>query len=300
MMKKKKLMRFFIVLLSLVLITELVLRFAVDLGAKPLYVVDENCEYRLQPNQDISRFHNDFKTNANGMRSPEISDKDKKRILLFGDSVINGGSKVDQSELVSSILIEKLSAHYNAQVNVCNISAGSWGPENAYQFYANHVDFNYDMVILLFSSHDYHDNMHFRDVVGEEPAWPDHQPLTAIGDVISNFLIPKLSSKSQYDYLEGFDDSPINPGWSLFINESKKTGIPLLVYLHPEVSELKSNAWNQNGTELQNLLDTNNVNWINGITFEKESDYLDNVHLDGNGHRTLADVLFNEITMLNW
>ena len=294
---RKKLLKLSLVLLSLLILSELILRFAVDIGDRPLYDEDQWCEYKLQKNQDITRFHNVYKTNKYGMRSHEVSKKDKKRVLLIGDSVLNGGSKVDQSDLMSNLLEEKLCDHFESQFGVYNISAGSWGPENGYNYMEKYVDFEFDMIVLIYSSHDYHDNMHHRKVVGEQPAWPKKQSLTALGDLFSNFLIPKLKDMfgSRYDYLEGFDDSPVNPGWDKFIAYSKENNMPLLVYQHLDIQEIRQDAFFETGESLKVKLDTSNVMNLSGFGIEEEKDYLDNIHLNANGHRKIAKHLFDKI-----
>lgn len=297
-MKRKKLFKIFLWLLSLSVLAELVLRVGVDVGEKPLYEENEYCEYHLQPNQDISRFHNLFRTNSYGMRSPELSATAKKRILLFGDSVLNGGSKIDQNDLLNTLLEQELEKEWGINIDVCNISAGSWGPENAFQFLTHKMDVEFDAIILVFSSHDYHDNMHFREVVGKEPAWPNQQPLTAIGDVVLNFLWPKLFSRNEYAYLDGFDDSQVNPGWKQFRELANQHQIPLLVYLHPEAEELKKNEWNENGKNLIQMLEADSVNFISGISIEKPTSYIDHIHMNSEGHKIMADTIKSSI--LHW
>lgn len=286
-------LRIFLVFACSLILTEIILRYVIDLGEKALYIEDSNCEYRMAPNQDFSRFHNHFSTNSYGMRSPEISENDKVRILLFGDSVLNGGSDVDQNDLINYILSDRLSQEYGYNVDACNISAGSWGVENAYQYLLTQVDFEFDMIILIFSSHDYHDNMHFRKVVGIEPAWPDKQPLTAIGDLFENGVMPRVRSwfNSNYDYLQGFDDSKVNPGWQHFINYSDSVGIPMIVYHHPEISELDNKHFNENGQNINEIFDSTDVYYINGIECSNSSSYVDNIHQNGTGHKRIGECL---------
>ncbi len=296
---KKKLLKLSLLLLSIVIVSEIILRFGVDIGDRPLYDEDEWCEYKLQKNQNITRFHNTYQTNEYGMRSHAVSQKDKRRILLFGDSVLNGGSKVDQEDLMSSVLEKKINNLYESQIGVYNISAGSWGPENAYNFLEHYVDFKLDMIVLVFSSHDYHDNMHHRKVVGEQPAWPNKQSLTAIGDLWSNFLIPKIKDVfgSRYDYLEGFDDSAVNPGWDKFINYAKTNDVPLVVYHHLDIQELQTGELFESGIQLKEKIISNEVTYLSGFDVEEESYYLDNIHLNSEGHQKISSCLEKQILM---
>jgi hypothetical protein len=49
-------------------------------------------------------------------------------ILVLGDSVVNGLSLIDQSEIATSLLSVRLAARGDRAIVVGNISAGSWGP----------------------------------------------------------------------------------------------------------------------------------------------------------------------------
>lgn len=282
----------------LLILTELIFRFGFDLGSKALYVEDEYCEYKLAPNQNFTRFHATYITNNYGMRSGSVSKKDKKRVLLIGDSVLNGGSRIDQDDLLSTKLQVFLNNISKDQIGVYNISAGSWGPENAYQFVKNYVDFKFDMAILIFSSHDYNDNMHHRKVVGEQVPWPDKKPISAITDAFGNYFIPKLNSvlgTTADHYLNGFDDSEINPGWLAFNNLFKKSKIKYLTYIHPDKKELQNNSYNEKGKKLVHYLDSLDIPIINGLNYEKAANYSDNIHVTKESHLILADVMFNAI-----
>ncbi|HRE73149.1 MAG TPA: hypothetical protein PK637_04560 [Flavobacteriales bacterium] len=283
---------------ALVLIAlELVARFYFGLGRLPVYVEHERYEYMFAPNQDVWRFGNHVLTNEFGMRSASPLASDSIRILKFGDSVINGGAHIDQDSLSSTLLEKQLSDDFGKPVRVLNISAQSWGPDNAFAFLQEHGDFNTDLIILVFSSHDLHDNMHHQKVVGEKRAWPSKQPLCALTDAWSRYAWPWMQRKmgmetDEYDYFLGFDDSKVNPGWEQFIRYSKEKNIPLIVYLHPEQSELKSKTYNKYGIEILNLLQKDTVSVIKGIeTIRDRSCYRDNVHLNEKGHRKLAEAL---------
>lgn len=300
-MMKKKWFRYFLILLTLFIITEIGLRVFLDNAQRVLYQKDAVCEYRLVPNQNISRFHNQYQTNSYGMRSREIKSSQKKRILFFGDSVLNGGSKIDQADLLTKIIEDKLSSFYNMEIAACNISANSWGPENAFRYLQTYVDFEFDLIVLMFNSHDYHDNMHFREVVGSQPAWPDSQPFLAITDFVSGYLAPKIESLfgSDYDYLDGFDDSQINPGWKLFIDYARTQDKELLFYHHPDANELKSGTFSKDGQLLETIMEQDSVAVIDGLMHENQEDYIDNIHINMSGHAKIADVIFAEIKTMN-
>lgn len=288
---------FLISLLVLVVGGQLFAKYYLGLGDLPIYVKNKYYEYIYAPNQEVYRFHNRISTNAQSMRSKPLSDRDRIRILKFGDSVINGGVHVDQDRLASSILEHNLSAKFHEQIRVLNISAQSWGPDNAFAYLKQNGNFGSKFFVLVFSSHDLHDNMHFRNVVGEHKAWPDSKPWCALTDGINRYLIPKIKSwfgypEETYDYLMDFDDSKINPGWREFFEYTKTNGIELLVYVHATRNELKNGAYDKYGQELMRLLNQNQIRFIEGIKhLTSEQYYRDMIHLNEKGQGRLAAIL---------
>lgn len=171
---------------------ELVLRFAVGLGDPPLYMLDDRTEYRLAPSQSCVRFGNRFRVNAFSMRSPEppaAKGPSDLRVLVLGDSIVNGGAKVDQADLATERLHDALIAGLNRPVWVGNASAGSWGPVNALGYLDAFGLFNADVVILVLNSAD------AADVPGLEaigPQWPMRRPILALDDAFSNYGVRLL------------------------------------------------------------------------------------------------------------
>lgn len=282
------------------ILLELILRFGVGLGDIPVYVEDEDYEYIMAPNQSVKRFGNRIETNAYSMRSAMPAKEDRFRILKFGDSIINGGNHTTQDSLASEHLKRDLNAIDEPAVNVLNVSAGSWGPDNAFAYLTKHGHFDADVMVLVFSSHDLHDNMHFRKVVGEHPAWPDSKPLLAMTDLFVRYVIPKIKSwfgqRAEYEYLVGFDDSKINSGLYDFPEYCKENDIPLLFYLHPTREELKNDSYNENGQQLIKIMEENDVTVIQGFNTNLTDDcYRDQIHLNDKGQRVLAETLYNHL-----
>ncbi|MBL4705517.1 MAG: hypothetical protein JKY54_13420, partial [Flavobacteriales bacterium] len=177
------------------------------------------------------------------------------------------------------------------EFQVLNISAGSWGPDNAFAYIGEHGDFDCELMVLVFSSHDFHDNMHHRKVVGEQTSWPKNQPLSATTDLLESYIIPKVNQffgQNEYAYLDGFDDSNINSGWSKFFTYANEREIPFILHLHPELDEVKLGSFNAEGQELLAYLSGRNIAFINGIELGmKEENYRDNIHLNASGQNQL-------------
>ncbi len=86
----------------------------------PLYYNNPYTGYNLVANQNVRRFGNKFSTNEFSMRSSSLSDGEY-RILLIGDSVLNGGVQTDQEKLASTMLDKKYSDEFN-DVRVLNLN----------------------------------------------------------------------------------------------------------------------------------------------------------------------------------
>ena len=109
--KKGKLFWSFVVIILLLVGGEVFARYVFRLGTPYLYQTDPEIEYMLKPNQDVYRFGNHIIVNQYGMRSasfPEEKSDDERRIMIFGDSVLNGGNLTAHPDLATSILEDSL------------------------------------------------------------------------------------------------------------------------------------------------------------------------------------------------
>ena len=180
------------ILLALLVTGELVARYAFGLGDPPLSVADPEIEYLFKPNQTCRRFGNRIHYNAYSMRSddfpPHKSRPGELRVLVIGDSVVNGGAHTDQSELATSLLARRLEADLGRPVVVGNVSAGSWGPPNMLAYVKRFGLFDADVVVIVLSSHDYADVPTFEPLVGISPGFPDRKPVLALQEVLTNYL----------------------------------------------------------------------------------------------------------------
>lgn len=168
MNRKRKLLIYGGASLVLLVVLEIVLRTAWGFGNMPLYAASSEWEYMTMPEQSGKRLGNKFYFNRYGMRSEEV-DSTKKHVLGLGDSVINGGVQTDQDSLATSIFSAETG------IQMLNVSAGSWGPDNCAAFLRHYGLFDAKGMFLLVSSHDAHDNMDFEPVVGVLESYPDKQ-----------------------------------------------------------------------------------------------------------------------------
>jgi hypothetical protein len=328
----KFIFRFIICLIIVAGVAETVLRFKYGFCSAPLYVSDPDFEYIYAPNQEVKRFGNMVRTNNISMRNEALSPADSITILLVGDSVVNGGSLTDQDSLATTFLEKRLSAKFNKRVRVLNISAGSWGPDNVAAYLKKFGLFKAKLICLVTSSHDAHDIMGHETVVGVDPNMPDKQYKSAILEVWDRYKylypyyveyyserIPFFSTQKEPDPVAqkpkadttsvtvatpppptpdaGIRKSGIgfNPGYEQLVKMAKENSIPFFIYLHPEISEIDSGRFNDQGDEIIKFAKDNDVRLIDEFQFgvsKKLYRKMDVVHFNNAGQVFLANNLY--------
>lgn len=299
-MKKKSWYKIAVGILLFLVALEIVLRL-IGFGQILTYYVSLDYEYAMNPNQDLKRFGNHIFINSLGMRSEELRPETVK-ILKIGDSILNGGVATDQSELTSSLLEADLNSNQSlsAEYQVLNVSAGSWGPDNAYAWMETYGDFDAKIIVLMFSSHDWQDQMSFVNVVGNVPFYPDKNPTLAISDAVywaytrifntvdwNNLSVIKDGVPNDYDH---------NIGWGNFLAYANENDIPLLVYHHADKQECENNEYNEMGQKLESFLQENGVHVILGINAHLElSDYRDGIHPNTEGLLKIEQAIEPEV-----
>lgn len=183
--------------IALLVATELTLRLAFGLGSPVLSQVDPQTGYRFKPNQKVFRFGKKVEYNQYSQRSEPITPQKpsgKLRILMTGDSVLNGGNPTDQSQTITELFKAKL-ATSGRKAEILNASAGSWGIGNQLGYLREFGTFNADAVILQIGTHDLTQPTSNSKSVGHHPAFPTQAPLLAIQDAWTRYLWPALAGK---------------------------------------------------------------------------------------------------------
>ncbi len=275
---RKGSLRILFVLLALLGCWEMVLRMR-GYHQLPVFVADARYEYMTAAGQDLHAGGVRFTTNAIGMRCGPIGEKKRKRVLVVGDSVINGGLSSTQDSLATSI------AERATGAQVLNCSAPSWGPDNAAAFLDAHGLFGADRLIAVFSSHDAFDRMTFEPIVGHHPAYPDHQPLLAVEAYVRKlFYSPKLPATLSHD--ECF-----NEGWKRLVELAYAADIPFVVILHPESMEVAQHHYDARGEQLLDSLRSWQVPVVEMLDRNDSTMYWDPIHLNNHGQRALGAAL---------
>ena len=199
--KKKHVLRRLLIGLGILIVIalvagELFARFYLGLGDPPLTCADSQTKYISLPDQTCHRFGHLIHYNHYSMRSddfPEHKSKpDELRVMVIGDSIINGGAQTDQSEIATQLLQSKLSSDLKRPVIVGNISAGGWGPPNELGYLKKYGLFDADVLVIVLNSADYGEAPPPGPWRGNDLSFPSHKPPLALWDGFHRYLMPRL------------------------------------------------------------------------------------------------------------
>jgi hypothetical protein len=294
----------FVLAFALLGIGELFARYYLGLGTPPLTMAHPSIEYLYRPNQDVNRFGNHFLVNEYGMRSPSFPQKkaaEEFRIMVFGDSVVNGGNLTDHSELATTILANQLSENLYKKVVVGNISAGSWGPGN-WLGYAKEYGFFYaNVIILVLSSHDLADNPEFTPL--DPNTHPTEPPVSALFEAVTRYLPRYLHVSNEEN--DGYktpvvSEATLSRGMrdlSEFLKLAKQVTSKVCLVHHIEREELNSGSFFDADYYLSILSTKYSVPVVslkqylkNGVESGK-TPYRDKIHLNSYGQQLLVKAL---------
>lgn len=285
----------------LIALLELTLRFVFGFCDAVLYQSSPAYEYIAQPNQHRYRFFSHIDYNSYSQRSEE-PDSTKTIVLGLGDSVILGGTMLDQDSVATTLFSKETG------MQMLNISSGSWGPDNCAAYLKEKGTFGAKAMVLVCSSHDAFDVMSHIPVVGIYPNYPDKQYKLAIWEVIDRYLMPRIKVYFRGKQLldpdaqvvenvksdEGVAKKALNfdPGFDQLLQISEEKHIPFFIYLHPEVGEVMSRKYKEGGLMIMEWAKTHHVKLIDGLNEGVTVDmYRDVIHLNEKGQRNLANSL---------
>ncbi|MDF7818970.1 hypothetical protein P1X15_15240 [Runella sp. MFBS21] len=309
--------KFLFILLALLGVFELLLRFGFGFCNAPLYIEDPDFEYIFAPNQYRFRFRNVVKTNEFSLRSEPINPADTTVVLLVGDSVINGGNPTDHDDLASTILEKQLTQHYKQTIRVLNVSAGSWGPDNAFAFLKKKGFFGADVMCLVTSSHDAYDNMSHHKIVGVNPNYPEKQYKVALYEFWHRYIynlfiyhyvevplkewLSPATQQAPNDVIHKFGTT-FNAGYQQLADTTKALGIPFFMYLHPELPEIDQNQYDSQGKEILDFARKNHIFVIDELKINQKEHSLtrdlfrspefDSIHYNAKGQAYMAKHLY--------
>lgn len=303
-------------LLLFLIITEIILRVAFGLGHPALLQADADTGYRFRPNQIVFRFGKKTEYNQYSQRSEPINANKPPgilRILMVGDSVLNGGNQTDQKETITELL-EALLTTKKHPVEVLNASASSWGIGNEWGYIRKFGTLESDAVILEISTHDLTQPTSKSERLGKDPNYPTQAPLLALQEAWTRYIFPQLtiSFKSKIAPAEAPPPSPLEADLQFTQNMQE------LKALAQEVNDQKTPFFVMFMPQLDNLLPTVNTpkykteflklckeiqvpvidvhtNWSNLPPATVKTYFRDNPHPNVFGNQAAADLLFKQL-----
>lgn len=294
---------------------EILLRLAFGLGNPVLSQADPDTGYRFQPNQHIVRFGNTIAYNQYSQRSAAIAipkPANTLRILMTGDSVLNGGTPIDQQETISALLQAKLS-ETGKSVEVLNASAGSWGIGNQWGYLREFGFFDSDALILQIGTHDLTQPTSTSDRVGIDPNYPNRRPGFALQELLTRYLLPQIALRLQLNPPAIEIPTTVDPDAQFRQNlefvraiaaRARQQNIPVFVLYTPNWTDIlpepsqppyKVEFFNVLAALHVPVVDTQAA-WSKLPPTTRESYFRDSVHLTVAGNRAVVSLLSEK----NW
>jgi lysophospholipase L1-like esterase len=314
-MAKKAFLTTVCMVISGFVLLESILRFAIGLGTPPLSVAHPKIEYMLAPDQNVIRFGNRYRTNAWGMRSSSFPrrklNSQEYRLLVVGDSVINGGNQTDQNDLATAILERELSTKLGQLVVVANVSAGSWGPGNWLAFFNEYGLFDADHIILVANGGDIGDTPIFDPL---NPAThPIYPPSFASEELLTRYLPRYLPSwlrrASDKEVPTGSTDENLG-NRDLAANVAEEELVQLIEMIrnanvrldlvkYSDRSEVEKGAEGEGLKRLDEIFVARRIATHSTLPYfdstKLDELFRDNIHPDTQGQRVLADAILSTV-----
>jgi hypothetical protein len=295
-------------ILAGIVVIELALRRIAGFGQPLIYLSDPDIGYLLAPSQKTRRFGNWIEINQYSMRSPEITKdaaNDTLRILLLGDSIVNGGWWTDQADILS-IQIQQQLTTANTPVEVLNMSANSWGPPNQLAYLQKHGIFDSKIVVLVINTDDLFSKVPNPLIVGRDRNYPDKLPTFALEEILTRYLgkasaVPEPSQPSEYikDPV-GFNLDKIVKIQQYILSKNTQFLLAMTPLLR-EIGEPGPRDYEVKARQrLMDMTQENNITYIDFLplfnqTPNPETLYRDHIHLSVSGNNIVSQTLSDKL-----
>ena len=282
-------------------LAELGARYGLGLGDPPLSIPDAEIDYLFAPNQDCNRFGNRIVYNNLSMRCDFDVDENCRtsRVYVVGDSVVNGGVLTDHEDLATTLLQRE-----RPSVQVCHVSAGSWGPGNYAAYFRRHPGLRGGTLVVEVNSHDLWEDDPKESkgqIVGKDVAFPGCKPWCALWDGFHRYFLPRVRS---WLHMRQVNTKVDVPTWGTDANDPAAVrNLRELDWLFDEPFDKKVLLIHRSRMETQNS-GTISIGegrlraWARekGIScplleLDVAGDYRDQIHLNESGQRKLYQLL---------
>ena len=296
-------------LAGIAIIVETGLRLFLGLGNPPLYIGDEEIGYLLAPNQAIRRRGNRIQINQYSMRSGEIGEEKPQgstRIMLLGDSIVNGGWWTDQKDILSELIETELVKNASgSEIQVFNASTNSWNPRNELAYLKRFGLFEADVLVLVINTDDLFGTAPTSVVVGKDLNYRDRNPPLALVELYERYFskqppIPELEAVKK----EGGDRVGFNLEAITAINAiANSQNTQFILAMTPLLRELESGSRDYEQKARNRLLSFVTRQQITYIDFlpifadfpQPEFLYRDRIHLSPQGEAIVSKTLVEAI-----
>lgn len=244
------------------------------------------------PDQDVYRFHNRQLYNEYGMRSPAMNTVTQPhRVMVFGDSVVNGGNLTDHAALATTLAT-------GTDIFFGNVSAGSWNPANIGAWIDEYGFLGAETGVVVLSSHDLADMPTFAPL--DPSTHPMRRPVSALLEGIERYLpryLPTLSRPKPGETPQAGDENERGAAEiAALISRFAAQGVRMCLIQHQTRTELHDGP--QSGYHaIQALFVDRDVPTLDfGPVLEAAlaagtAPYRDDIHLNDEGQRLLVDAL---------
>ena len=305
-------------IISVLAATELSLRLAFGFGNPVLVQADPNSGYRFQPNQKVWRFGRTIEYNQYSQRSEAIAPQKPTRtlrILMTGDSVLNGGNPTDQPRTITELFEDRLSSSGRG-AEVLNASAGSWGIGNQLGYLRKFGTFGSDAVIIQIGTHDLLQPTSTGDAVGSI-YFPNQRPILAIQEAWTRYAWPRIAGKLKLNSpTSEIPAASIDPHQQFEQNMQLLKAIvtlvrdqqtPVFVLFTPNRADLLPSyqvpaykaEFFARLSDWQVPVTDSHAAWSTEPTGTVETYFRDIVHLSETGNQAVADLLFQQLCSPN-
>jgi hypothetical protein len=285
-------------------------------GNPVLSQADNYTGYRFLPNQKVTRFGRYIEYNQYSQRSDPIAlehPKGKYRILMTGNSILNGGNPTNQNQTITELLKNKLS-NGGHPAEVLDASAGAWGIENELGYIKEFGLFHSDLLILEIDTGNLTRKIN-KDKKYADPNFPYHRPLLAIQDALFRYVIPSIEKIISYK-VQNTETSPRELDNQFkknmrmlkdIISIAHSNGSSVAVIYIPNQNDLipdfKIPKYKKDFLGILNSLNVPVIDaqtkWTDLSSSTIKSFYRDDLHLSVEGNKAVASLLYKNICVVN-